>query len=103
MSDLTVTIIASVLASNALFAFIQFLISRADTKKNVKGKLLILEKDVLRTQLLLMVLLKPEEKSEILTIGEHYFVELKGNWYMTSIFNKWLEEYADGKPEWFKA
>lgn len=103
MSDLTVTIIASVLASNALFAFIQFLISRADTKKNVKGKLLVLEKDVLRTQLLLMVLLKPEEKSEILTIGEHYFVDLKGNWYMTSIFNKWLEEYADGKPEWFKA
>lgn len=102
MSELTSTIIASVLASNALFAFIQFLISRYDTNKNVKGKLILLEKDVLRTQLLLMILMKPEEKQEIMTVGEHYFVQLKGNWYMTSIFNKWLEEYTDGvKPEWF--
>ena len=95
------TIVVAVLGSNALFAFFQFLISRADTKKNIKGKLTLLEKAVLRTQLLLMILLKPEEKSEILTIGEHYFHVLKGNWYMTSIFNKWLEEYDVAKPEWF--
>lgn len=103
MDSYITSIVIAVLASNALFAFVQFLITRHDTKKNVKGKLTLLEKDVLRTQLLLMVLLKPEEKTEILTIGQHYFVDLKGNWYMTSIFNKWLEEYADGKPEWFKA
>lgn len=102
MTDITTTIIASVLASNALFAFIQFLISRNDTKKSIKDKLALLEKDVLRTQLLLMILMKPEEKQEILTVGEHYFKVLKGNWYMTSIFNKWLEEYSNGvKPEWF--
>lgn len=104
MTDITTTIIASVLASNALFAFIQFLISRQDTKKSIKDKLALLEKDVLRTQLLLMILMKPEEQQEIMTVGEHYFNVLKGNWYMTSIFNKWLEEYTDGvKPEWFKA
>lgn len=103
MDSYIASIIIAVLASNGLFALLQFLITRHDTKKNVKGKLILLEKDVLRTQLLLMVLLKPEEKTEILTIGQHYFVDLKGNWYMTSIFNKWLEEYADGKPEWFKA
>lgn len=102
MGDITATIIASVLASNALFAFIQFMIGRADSAKNVKGKLTLLEKDVLRTQLLLLILMKPEEKQEIMTIGEHYFKILKGNWYMTSIFNKWLEEYTDGvRPEWF--
>lgn len=102
MKELTASIVIAVLASNALFAFIQFLITRQDTKKNVKGKLTVLEKDVLRTQLLLLILLKPEEKQEIMTIGEHYFKILKGNWYMTSIFNKWLEEYTDGvKPEWF--
>lgn len=103
MTDLTTTIIVSVLASNALFAFIQFLISRHDTKKSIKDKLSLLEKDTLRTQLLLMILMKPDEKQEILTVGEHYFKVLKGNWYMTSIFNKWLEEYCEGiKPEWFK-
>lgn len=101
--DITTTIIVSVLASNGLFALVQYLISRHDTNKNVKGKLTILEKDVLRTQLLLMILLKPDEKQEIMTVGEHYFAVLKGNWYMTSIFNKWLEQYTDGvKPEWFK-
>lgn len=101
MKELTTSIVIAVLASNALFAFVQFLITRQDTKKNVKGKLAVLEKDVLRTQLLLLILLKPEEKQEILTIGEHYFRVLKGNWYMTSIFNKWLEENNIARPEWF--
>lgn len=98
----TATIIVAVLASNGLFALLQFLITRHDQRKSVKSRLDRLEKDGLRTQLLLMILMKPEEKQEILTIGEHYFHVLKGNWYMTSIFNKWLEEYTDGvKPEWF--
>lgn len=102
MKELTMTIVCAVLASNAIFAFLQFLITRHDTKKNVKGKLTILEKDVLRTQLLLLILIKPEEKQEILTIGEHYFKVLEGNWYMTSIFNKWLTDTDIAKPEWFK-
>ena len=76
MDSYIASIIIAVLASNGLFALLQFLITRHDTKKNVKGKLILLEKDVLRTQLLLMVLLKPEEKTEILTIGQHYFVDL---------------------------
>lgn len=97
------TIVVAVLASNALFAFLQFLITRYDTTKNIKGKLALLEKDGLRTQLLLMILLRPEEKQEILTLGQHYFEDLDGNWYMTGIFNKWILDYLDGvKPEWFK-
>ena len=101
MDNITVTIVCAILASNALFAFLQFLITRQDTKKNVKGKLVVLEKDVLRTQLLLLILLKPEEKQEILTIAEHYFGDLRGDWYMTSIFNKWLRENEIAEPEWF--
>lgn len=100
--DITTTIVVSVLTSNGLFALIQFLLSRHDSKKNVKGKLAVLEKDGLRTQLLLLILLRPDEHTEILRIAEHYFKVLQGNWYMTSIFNKWLEENLDGvKPEWF--
>lgn len=101
MNEMASTIILAVLGSNALFAFLQFLISRADSKKSIKGKLNILEKDVLRTQLLLLILMRPEEDQEILTIAQHYFAELKGNWYMTSIFSKWLTETGTGKPEWF--
>lgn len=97
----TATIIVAILASNGLFAILQFLITRHDQKKNWKCKLDRLEKDGLRTQLLLLLLMMPDEKKEILTIGEHYFVRLKGNWYMTSLFDKWCKKY-DLKPEWFK-
>lgn len=103
MSETTSTIVLAVIGSNALFAFLQFLIGRHDTKKNIKGKLIVLEKDVLRTQLLLLILLKGEEKQEILTIAEHYFKDLHGDWYMTSIFNKWLKEKTLAEPEWFKS
>lgn len=99
--DNTSTILVAILGSNALFAFLQFMIGRNDTKKNIKGKLVILEKDVLRTQLLLLILLKGEEQQEILTIAEHYFKDLHGDWYMTSIFNKWLKEKDIAEPEWF--
>lgn len=100
------TIILAVLGSTALSSLIQFLIKRYDDKKNakfnVKEKLTNLEKDTLRTQMLLLILMKPEEKKEILTIGEHYFKTLKGDWYMTSIFNKWLEASGTAEPEWFE-
>jgi hypothetical protein len=100
--DLIITILVAIFASNGFFALVQFLITRHDTKKNIKDKLIRLEKDGLRTQLLLMVLLKPNEKKEILTLAQHYFVDLKGNWYMTDIFDKWLLEKGDSRPEWFK-
>ena len=100
------TIVLAVLGSTALSSLIQFLIKRHDDKKNskenVEEKLSILEKDTLRTQMLLLILMKPEEEQEILTIGEHYFKELKGNWYMTSIFNKWLKDTNTAEPEWFE-
>ena len=94
-------ILIAVLSSTALSSLIQFFINRHDSKKNLKGKLITLEKDVLRTQLLLLILLRPAEQQEILTVGEHYFRNLQGNWYMTSIFNKWLTESNIAEPEWF--
>lgn len=101
MREATTAIVLAVIGSNALFSFLQFAISRHDTKKNIKGKLRTLEKDTLRTQLLLLILLKSGETQEILTIAEHYFKDLNGNWYMTSIFNKWLKEKDIAEPEWF--
>ena len=107
---MTENLLIAVLGGGNLVLFIKFLIERHDAKKakteenelkDIRKSLKKVEKDGLRTQLLLMILMKPEEKREILTIGEHYFSVLKGNWYMTSMFNKWLDEYGDGKPEWF--
>ena len=100
--QLVTTIVLAILASNGFFALVQFLITRWDTKKSIKGKLDHLEKDGLRTQLLLMILMKPEEKKEILTLAQHYFVDLEGNWYMTDIFKKWLKEKGHSNPDWFR-
>ena len=98
------SILIAVLGGGNLLLFIKFLIERHDKKKeqDISGTLRRLEKDGLRTQLLLMILMRPQEKKEILTLAQHYFVDLRGNWYMTDVFNNWLEQEKHGKPEWFK-
>ena len=98
--QIVTTIILAILASNGFFALVQFLITRWDTRKNLKGTLKKLEKDGLRTQLLLLILMQPDEQTEILKVAEHYFINLKANWYMTSIFKKWCDEKGL-EPEWF--
>ena len=108
-------IILTILGGGNIILFVKFLIERHDRKTEraedkelggIKDTLKKLEKDGLRTQLLLLILMKPEETTEILTIAEHYFSKppkgLGGNWYMTSMFKGWLEEYKVGKPEWFE-
>lgn len=103
-------ILLGILGGGNLILFIKFLIERHDRKKEreedqdaegLKKRLTVLERDGLRTQLLLLILLKPTEQTEILRIAEHYFKNLKGNWYMTSIFNKWLEDIGVAEPDWF--
>lgn len=101
MSTTITTIICAVLASNALFAFVQFMITRRDTNHNLDGRLVKIERDSIRTQLLLLILMKPEEEHEIMLVAEHYFKDLAGDWYMTGIFNKWLVDYDVAFPEWF--
>lgn len=107
---MTENLILGILGGGNLILFIKFLIERHDKKlekaeekekEGIKSKLAVLEKDGIRTQLLLLILMKPEEQTEILRIAEHYFKVLKGNWYMTSIFNNWLEEYDIASPDWF--
>ena len=101
MRDTIIVAVISAMTSGGVLAFVQFLITRNDDKQSIKHTLTKLEKDGLRTQLLLMILMKPEEKKEILTLAQHYFVDLEGNWYMTDIFKKWLKEKGHSNPEWF--
>lgn len=105
MRDTIIIAVISAMTSGGVLAFLQFLITRHDTKKNIGSTLKKLEKDGLRTQLLIMILLRPEEKKEILTLGERYFSKppkgLDGNWYMTDMFKKWLLQEGHGNPDWF--
>lgn len=102
MKDTLIVAVVSALTSGGFLAFLQFLISRHDERGGIKDTLKKLEKDGLRTQLLLLILLKPEEETEILTLAERYFKKLHGNWYMTSIFKNWLREYGTANPDWFE-
>jgi len=109
MKETILIAVISAMTSGGVLGFIQFLIKRKDDKEqraedkqddDIKGTLKKLEKDGLRTQLLLLLLLQPDEETEILKIAQHYFVKLKGNWYMTSMFSKWCKT-RDLRPEWF--
>lgn len=106
MSEI-VKIILACLGSTGLFSFIQFLIQRKDKKNGelyqIKSTLNKLEKDTCRTQMLLLMSDYPEEKKELLTLAEHYFSHLKGNFYMESIFQDWLKKNNVPTPKWFKA
>lgn len=105
MRDTIIIAVISAMTSGGVLAFLQFLITRNDDKQGIKSALKKLEKDGLRTQLLLLILLQPDEKKEILTLGQRYFSKppngLDGNWYMTGIFSKWCGE-RNLKPEWFE-
>lgn len=109
--DTIKTILVAAL-SGGLFTFIIFFVQRKDNKNDqldklekaiaeIQEKLIIAEKDRIRTQMLIMMNHYPDDRIEIMKLAEHYFAVLHGDWYMTSIFNKWLEKNSIGKPEWF--
>lgn len=106
MRDTIIVAVISAMTSGGVLAFLQFLITRNDDRQGIRKSLKKLEKDGLRTQLLLLILLKPDEQTEILTLGQRYFVKppegLGGNWYMTSIFKTWCDE-RKLEPDWFKS
>ncbi len=110
MSDLT-TILVAVVSSNGLVEVIRWLVNRRkkndelikrlDTfEENTNSKLNKNEKDNVRTQLLVLMSDYPERLDEIMTAAHHYFVDLKANWYLTTIFKDWLKEKGIEIPDW---
>ena len=95
-------LVIAIISSTTVATLIQFFVTRNDNRRNFAKRLDKIERDEVRTQLLVLILMCPEETKEILTVGEHYFKDLKGDWYMTSIFNKWLIKHGIARPEWFK-
>jgi len=93
------------LGSVGFYSFIQFLITRKDNRnvllKTILKKLDKSEKDSCRTQLLVLMSDYPLEKQEIFTLAEHYFVDLHGDWYMTSLFRNYIRETGIEAPIWF--
>lgn len=113
MSDTIIIALLGAFCGSGVMGLIQFLITRKDDKESrlkkvekeinkVNEDLEQYKIDLTRVQLLLLISLFPYDCNEILKVGEKYFEELKGNWYMGSIFMKWLNEQQLPAPHWFK-
>lgn len=109
MESIIIAIVGSGAFSALIAGVFNLIVNRKGRLKAIEDRLDLIdtklqqsEKDELRTQLLLLLSDYPHETAEILKISEHYFADLEGNWYCTSLFNKWLEENDIAKPEWFK-
>lgn len=50
-------------------------------------------RDTLRIQLLMILAHQPDNIDTILKLAQTYFVDLHGDWYMTSEFNKWAKAH----------
>ena len=102
MNEMTTGIIVAVLSSG----LIQFLINRFDKKNDKLDKIISeqkkTEKDQLRTQLLVMMTLMPNSHEEIMQLAQRYFGELKGDWFYSSLFARWIKENNIEKPLWFE-
>ena len=102
MSENATAILLGVLGSSAFCELVRYFIERATKKKDISKRLDKLEKDGVRSQLMTLLHDYPTRTDEIMEVAHHYFVDLQGNWFMTGLFEKWLEENNVNKPKWFK-
>lgn len=118
MPDTLMTILLSIMGSTGVATLIQFFINRADKRKDglkeINNRLDKIrksqdqnERDLVRLQLILMMAVYPQQEHEIIMLAERYFskppVGLGGDWYATSLFNKWLKTNNIAEPEWFNS
>ena len=98
---MTQQIIIGFIGSGAFASIVGAIINAFSARKGVKSKLKKIEKDGVRTQLLLLMSTYPGERQEIMEAARYYFITLKGDWYLTSLFSKWLKTQGLERPDWF--
>lgn len=91
-------IIIAIIGSGALASAMSMIVGAIQKR----SKLRKLEKDTVRLQLLFLMYIMPDEKQEVMTLGQYYFETLKANWYLSSLFDKWLKSNSLERPSWFK-
>ena len=95
-------IISIIIGGLGIGSLITFFVTRYDSKKNLEGKLHKIERDSVRTQiLLLMYNYKDEDKKELLECAEYYFKTLEGDWYLSDMFERFMYEHGYEIPAWF--
>ena len=113
MIEIVIALVAAVFGSTGFWAWLSQRSNRAkaieekldkieEKLDKTEVKLDKTERDAARTQMLLMISEYPNNQEGIMSLAEHYFSRLHGDWYATGLFNKWLEDWSLSKPEWFK-
>lgn len=102
--DLGVAIVSGLLGAGGIISFVQFLISRHDNKKgeldSIRKELKeikeTLDETIIRvTRVELKGLMRddPDNVEAIMQVAGYYFVDLDGNAYMHTMFEKWAKEH----------
>lgn len=97
--------LSGLLGSAGVFSLIQFLVMRHDRKNDdlegIKRDLMTMKRsyedtNVRVTRMELMGLIKddPDNIDAILQVAEYYFIELDGNAYAHSVFEKWALKHG---------
>lgn len=47
-----------------------------------------------RLELMNLIELDPTNVIEIEKVAKHYFIDLQGDWYLTSVYSKWAKQYG---------
>ena len=108
--DLGVALISGLLGAGGIIGFIQFMISRHDNKKsellNIKKELHEIRATqqetiirVTRGELKDLIKDDPDNVEAIMQVAGYYFVDLDGNAYMHTIFEKWAKTH-DQPTNW---
>ena len=82
-----IQIVIAIIGSGGFFAFLQFLINR--------------DQGLIRMQLLVLISNYPDRVDEIMLLAEQYFCKFHGNYYLTSLFKKYLDDSLLAYPLWF--
>lgn len=101
--EIALAIFGGIMGSAGLFSFVQFMISRHDTKDRdlaqikhqlgtIEGKCDRNELATNRLQLFFLIETQPKNKDAILQTAQRYFVELSGNGEAWSVFYDWAEK-----------
>lgn len=105
-------IVTLIVAAFGAGGFVQYLITRHDNKKaknneimcaieELKTALAKNERHTTRLEMLQLIQHYPTNTSEIMKVAQYYFDTLNGDWYMSSMFQQYLDEHKLCKPTWF--
>ena len=101
MNSSIVQITIAIVSSNAVFGFIQFIFNRIDYIKKIENRLGYIDQGLIRMQLLVLISNYPDRVEEIMKLADQYFNKFNGNYYLTSLFKKYLDDNMLTYPTWF--